>query len=117
MDSSINKEKFNKMVAQVEQCSHHQSLRAVSCRKHTHSASLHAVAAEGPGHPGDPQRSFAMTSEAPDAALAGTERKPLEVAFATGPWSAAHPTQQEAEAYQIVTESLTHLTAQKKTSS
>lgn len=47
-----------------------------------------------------------MTSEAPDALLAGTERKPLEVAFATGPWSAAHPTQQEAEAYQIVTESL-----------
>lgn len=44
-----------------------------------------------------------MTSEAPDALLAGTERKPLEVAFATGPWSAAHPTQQEAEAYQIVT--------------
>lgn len=47
-----------------------------------------------------------MTSEAPDALLAGTERKPLEMAFAKGPWSAAYPTQQEAEAYQIVTERL-----------
>jgi len=53
----------------------------------------------GSGQPGDPQWLFAMTSEAPDALLAGTERKPLEVAFATRPWSAAHPTQQEAEAY------------------
>lgn len=85
MDSRINREKLNKMVAQVEQCSHYQSLRAVSCRKHTHSAFLHAAAAVGPGHPGDPQRPLAMKSEAPDAVLAGTERKPLEVAFATGP--------------------------------
>lgn len=84
--------------------------RAISCRKRARSASLHADAAVRSGHTGDPPGAFAMTSDR----LAGVERKPLEVAFATGSWSAAHLTQQEA--YQIVTESLAQVRFKKKTS-